>query len=102
MSYPVSNVIVKRCGIVFPQQVSQELKKLASLSKRPQGRLDRSKSAAVNALKGLKFISKTDGGAGWAAVDKKFDSLTAKTNGLLPRSLFCECIGIFDLKIQLS
>ncbi|KAI8544132.1 hypothetical protein RHMOL_Rhmol08G0271900 [Rhododendron molle] len=76
------------------KQVSQELKKLASFSKRPQGRFDRSKSAAVNALKGLKFISKTDGGAGWAAVEKKFDGLTASTNGLLPRSLFCECIGM--------
>ncbi|KAG5537347.1 hypothetical protein RHGRI_024705 [Rhododendron griersonianum] len=76
------------------KQVSQELKKLASFSKRPQGRFDRSKSAAVNALKGLKFISKTDGGAGWAAVEKRFDSLTANTNGLLPRSLFCECIGM--------
>ncbi|KAE9467645.1 hypothetical protein C3L33_00437, partial [Rhododendron williamsianum] len=76
------------------KQVSQELKKLASFSKRPQGRFDRSKSAAVNALKGLKFISKTDGGAGWAAVEKRFDSHTANTNGLLPRSLFCECIGM--------
>ncbi|XP_027125486.1 respiratory burst oxidase homolog protein C-like [Coffea arabica] len=77
------------------RQVSQELKRLASLSKRPQmGKFDRTKSAAAHALKGLKFISKTDGGAGWAAVEKRFDELTDTTNGLLPRSLFCECIGM--------
>lgn len=77
------------------RQVSQELKRLASLSKRPQmGKFDRTKSAAAHALKGLKFISKTDGGAGWAAVEKRFDEHTATTNGLLPRSHFCECIGM--------
>ncbi|KAK3015753.1 hypothetical protein RJ639_007880 [Escallonia herrerae] len=76
------------------RQVSQELKRLASFSKRPQGRFDRTKSAAAHALKSLKFISKTDGGAGWAAVEKRFDSLTEKTNGLLPRPLFGECIGM--------
>jgi respiratory burst oxidase len=78
------------------KQVSQELKKLASISKRAgnNGRFDRSKSAAAHALKGLKFISKTDGGAGWAAVEKRFDNLTANTNGLLPRSQFFECIGM--------
>uniref|UniRef100_A0A5B7AYS8 Uncharacterized protein n=1 Tax=Davidia involucrata TaxID=16924 RepID=A0A5B7AYS8_DAVIN len=50
--------------------------------------------AATHALKGLKFISKTDGGAGWAAVERRFDDLTPSTNGFLPRSLFCECIGM--------
>ncbi|KAL7191578.1 hypothetical protein ACSBR2_023621 [Camellia fascicularis] len=77
------------------RQVSQELKKLASLSKRShQGQFDRNKSAAAHALKGLKFISKTDGGAGWAAVEKRFNNLTSSTNGLLHRSLFGECIGM--------
>ncbi|CAL5373195.1 unnamed protein product [Camellia sinensis] len=77
------------------KQVSQELKKLTSLSKRShQGRFDRNKSAAAHALKGLKFISKTDGGAGWAAVEKRFNNLTSSTNGLLHRSLFGECIGM--------
>lgn len=80
------------------RQVSQELKRLASLTMGPghqghQGKFDRTKSAAAHALKGLKFISKTDGGHGWAAVEKRFDSLTSTTNGLLPRSLFGECIG---------
>lgn len=77
------------------RQVSQELKRLASLTRRPHpaGRFDRTKSAAAHALKGLKFISKTDGAAAWARVEKKFDELTADTNGLLPRSEFGECIG---------
>lgn len=75
------------------RQVSQELKRLASFTKRPQKRYDRSKSGAVHALMGLKFISKADGGAGWAKVESKFDDLSAPTNGLLPRALFWECIG---------
>ena len=75
------------------KQVSQELKRFASFSKKSNqaGRFDRNKSAAAHALKGLKFISKTDGGTGWAAVEKRLDDLTA--GGLLPRSLFGECIG---------
>ncbi|KAL4559838.1 hypothetical protein LXL04_031984 [Taraxacum kok-saghyz] len=77
------------------RQVSEELKRLTSFSKRqPVGRLDRTKSAATYALKGLKFISKNDGGAAWAALEKRFDDLSEKTNGLLPRSLFWECIGM--------
>ncbi|WCJ36382.1 hypothetical protein M5689_017586 [Euphorbia peplus] len=61
--------------------------------------LDRTKSAAAHALKGLKFISKTDGGgAGWAAVEKRFDEITAGSGGLLHRSRFCECIGMKESK----
>ncbi|MFS7951100.1 putative NAD(P)H oxidase (H(2)O(2)-forming) [Helianthus anomalus] len=77
------------------RQVSQELKRLTSFSKRqPMKRLERTKSAAAYALKGLKFISKNDSGAAWAALEKRFDELTGDTNGLLPRSLFGECIGM--------
>ncbi|KAK1407129.1 hypothetical protein QVD17_38740 [Tagetes erecta] len=77
------------------RQVSEELRKLTSYSKRqPVGRFDRTKSAATHALKGLKFISKTDGGAAWVALEKRFDELTSGTAGLLPRSLFGECIGM--------
>ncbi|PIN21180.1 Ferric reductase, NADH/NADPH oxidase [Handroanthus impetiginosus] len=46
------------------------------------------------ALKGLKFTSKTDGAAAWAAVEKKFDELASPADGLLPRFLFRECIGM--------
>ncbi|KAG1370258.1 Respiratory burst oxidase-like protein C [Cocos nucifera] len=56
------------------------------------GRIDRSKSAAAHALKGLKFISKTDGATGWLAVVKRFDELAV--DGALPRSLFGQCIGM--------
>ncbi|VFQ66822.1 unnamed protein product [Cuscuta campestris] len=79
------------------RQVSQELKRLASITMRTHpgaGKIDRNKSAAAQALKGLKFISKTDGGSGWAAVEKRFDQLTASTTGLLPRAKFGECIGM--------
>ncbi|XP_076891948.1 respiratory burst oxidase homolog protein C-like [Bidens hawaiensis] len=80
------------------RQVSEELKRLTSFSKRqPASRLDRTKStvsAAVHALRGLKFINKNDGGAAWTALEKRFDELTAATGGLLPRSLFGECIGM--------
>ncbi|RAL41438.1 hypothetical protein DM860_010232 [Cuscuta australis] len=78
------------------RQVSQELKRLTSVTKRPSpvGRFDRTKSATAHALKGLKFISNTDGGSGWAAVEKRFDELTASTVGLLPKAKFGECIGM--------
>ncbi|WCJ21397.1 hypothetical protein M5689_003553 [Euphorbia peplus] len=81
------------------KQVSQELKRLASLTRRPSAsRFDRTKSAAVHALKGLKFISTTKKDAnssnGWPAVASKFDHLTSSTNALLPSSLFGECIGM--------
>ncbi|XWS37016.1 hypothetical protein CRYUN_Cryun19dG0007400 [Craigia yunnanensis] len=75
------------------RQVGHELKRLTSFSKKPV-RFDRTKSAAVHALKGLKFISKTDGGHGWAAVEKRFDEIAASNNGALSRSRFGECIGM--------
>ncbi|XVF08559.1 hypothetical protein REPUB_Repub07fG0013600 [Reevesia pubescens] len=77
------------------RQVGHELKRLTSFSKsKKPARFDRTKSAAAHALKGLKFISKTDGGHGWAAVEKRFDEITASNNGVLPRSRFGECIGM--------
>ncbi|KAL7616631.1 hypothetical protein Lser_V15G01198 [Lactuca serriola] len=79
------------------RQVSSDLKRLTTFSKpkrQPLSRLDRSKPVATYALKGLKFISKTDGATPWADLEKRFDRLTAATNGLLPRSLFGECIGM--------
>ncbi|XP_048531064.1 respiratory burst oxidase homolog protein B-like [Triticum urartu] len=74
------------------KQVSQELRKIASVKRRPS-RIDRSKSAAAHALKGLKFISKPDG---WPAVEKRFDEL-AENGGLLHRSKFGKCIGMKEL-----
>lgn len=83
------------------RQVSQELKRFTSLTRRPSAstRFDRTKSAAAHALKGLKFIAaKTSGAAGWPAIEKRFDDLTASKNGLLPSSLFGECIGAYITK----
>ncbi|KAM6562685.1 hypothetical protein CsatB_022683 [Cannabis sativa] len=83
--------------------VSQELKRLASNSKRSSSttasrRFNRNKSAAAHALKGLKFIAAKTGGAtasaAWSAVEKRFDQLTANSDGLLHSSLFGECIGM--------
>ncbi|KAK4488914.1 hypothetical protein RD792_004704 [Penstemon davidsonii] len=78
------------------RNASMRIKRLASITLRPQPvkRLDRTKSATVYALKGLKFISKTDGCAAWDGVEKRFNCITATTNGLLPRTRFCECIGM--------
>ncbi|GKA10618.1 respiratory burst oxidase homolog protein C-like protein, partial [Tanacetum coccineum] len=77
------------------KQVSEELRKLTSFSRKPVGgRHDRTKSGAVHALKGLKFIRKANSAATWAALEKRFDELTKDTNGLLPRASFGECIGM--------
>ncbi|KAF0897088.1 hypothetical protein E2562_033638 [Oryza meyeriana var. granulata] len=82
------------------KQVSQELRRIASVNRRAGGgggpRIDRSKSAAAHALKGLKFISRADGGAGWPAVEKRFDELAK--DGLLHRSKFGQCIGMKELE----
>ncbi|KAH8522353.1 hypothetical protein H0E87_003106 [Populus deltoides] len=75
------------------RQVSQELKRFASRRSSTARRFDRTKSAAAHALKGLKFITAKTGN-GWPAVEKRFQELTASTNGLLPCSLFGECIGM--------
>ncbi|EOA17991.1 hypothetical protein CARUB_v10006425mg [Capsella rubella] len=88
----------KRSGRVkrLASDVSNKLKRLKPSvfgESKPTG-LDRSKSTAGRALKGLKFISKTDGDAGWSAVEKRFLKITATTGGLLLRSKFGECIGM--------
>ncbi|KAJ8759373.1 hypothetical protein K2173_006893 [Erythroxylum novogranatense] len=77
------------------RQVSQRFTN--NLSRRHSSaarRFDRTKSAAAHALKGLKFIASTTSGNGWAAVEKRFQNLTASSTGLLPSSLFGECIGM--------
>ncbi|XP_048225571.1 respiratory burst oxidase homolog protein D isoform X2 [Ricinus communis] len=78
--------------------IKQELKRFASLSRRPSAakRFDRTKSAAAHALKGLKFIAAKTGSSanGWSSVEKRFQQLTVNTDGLLHCSLFGECIGM--------
>ncbi|KAJ4907462.1 Respiratory burst oxidase-like protein C [Raphanus sativus] len=97
--------VVKRLA-----SVSHELKRITSVSSssttrkpgRGAAKLDRTKSAAAQALKGLKFISKNDGGAGWSAVEKRFNQITATTGGLLLRTKFGECIGMNSKEFALE
>ncbi|KAI3773505.1 hypothetical protein L1987_48035 [Smallanthus sonchifolius] len=64
-------------------------------SPKPVGRLDRKKADATHDFKGLELNNQNnDSAAVWAVFETRFDKLTKFTNGLLPRSLFGECIGI--------
>ncbi|KAL5724531.1 NAD(P)H oxidase (H2O2-forming) [Ranunculus cassubicifolius] len=76
------------------KQVSQELKRFTSFTNTKK-RFDRTQSAAAHALSGLKFITnKTDAATTWLSIEKRFQDLTASSDGILPRSLFGECIGM--------
>ncbi|XP_048324801.2 respiratory burst oxidase homolog protein B [Ziziphus jujuba] len=72
------------------RQVSQELKRMTSFSKKPQ-KLDRTKSGAALALKGLKFMTKNVGNEGWSEIEKRFHKF-ADADGTLPKSKFGQCI----------
>ncbi|KAB1202200.1 hypothetical protein CJ030_MR8G006581 [Morella rubra] len=72
------------------KQVSQELRRMTS-SKR-FNRVDRTKSGAARALQGLRFMSKNVGTDGWSEVEARFTELAV--NGMLPKSLFGQCIGM--------
>jgi respiratory burst oxidase len=60
-------------------------------------RVDRAKSGAARALKGLKFMTKNVGDRGWDQVAKRFDEL--EVDGKLPKTRFSQCIGMF-IRIQ--
>uniref|UniRef100_A0A1J3IUE9 Respiratory burst oxidase-like protein D n=1 Tax=Noccaea caerulescens TaxID=107243 RepID=A0A1J3IUE9_NOCCA len=75
------------------KNASRELRRV--FSRRPSPavrRFDRTSSAAIHALKGLKFIATKT--AAWPAVDQRFDKLSADSNGLLLSSKFWECLGM--------
>ncbi|XP_042504437.1 respiratory burst oxidase homolog protein B [Macadamia integrifolia] len=72
------------------RQVSQELKRMASL--KTFNKVDRSKSGATRALRGLKFMTKNAGTEAWNEVESRFDELGIE--GKLPRSRFGRCIGL--------
>lgn len=98
-STSLGSLLFRNTSFQIRQVSPQELKHsvLSSTSRRHSSsarRFDRTKSAAAHALKGLKFITtKTDAsGNEWYAIEKRFDDLT--TNGLLPSSMFGECIGM--------
>lgn len=71
------------------RQVSQELKRMTS--SKSFKRVDRTKSGAARALKGLKFMTKNVGSEGWSEIETRFDELAV--DGTLPKSKFAQCIG---------
>jgi len=80
------------------KQVSQELKRMTSSKK--FDRVDRAKSGAARALKGLKFMTKNVGSdRGWSQVEKRFDEL--EVDGKLPKTRFSQCIGILCIIVIL-
>ncbi|XP_078444165.1 riboflavin synthase-like superfamily protein [Wolffia australiana] len=60
--------------------------------RRRRARLDRTRSGALQALKGLRFIKAHD--APWEAVERRFRALAQ--DGLLRRQDFGKCIGMVD------
>lgn len=77
------------------RQVSQELKRITSSN--TFDKVDRSKSGAARALKGLKFMTKNVGTEGWSEVEARFDKLAV--DGLLPKNRFGQCIGTLVIYI---
>lgn len=75
------------------RHVSQELRRMASTSSSSRGfnKMDRSKSGAARALRGMQFMTKKAGTGEWSEVESRFDKLAV--NGALPRSMFGQCIG---------
>ncbi|XAR51110.1 NAD(P)H oxidase [Bertholletia excelsa] len=69
-------------------------------ARRMKAKLDRTRSSAQRALRGLRFISKTTGVSDsnelWKTVESRFESLAK--DGLLCREDFGECIGMVDSK----
>ncbi|KAJ4832374.1 hypothetical protein Tsubulata_022309 [Turnera subulata] len=69
-------------------------------ARKMRARLQRTKSSAQRALKGLRFISKTTGEADsaelWGRVEARFHSLAR--DGFLAREDFGECIGMVNSK----
>ncbi|XP_061352873.1 respiratory burst oxidase homolog protein A-like isoform X1 [Gastrolobium bilobum] len=65
--------------------------------RKQRAQLDRSRSGAKKAIRGLKFISsKSNGVDGWNEVQRNFDSFAK--DGFLYRTDFAQCIGMRDSK----
>ena len=82
------------------QQAVREAALAARERRRAQARLNRSRSGARRALKGLRFISRTTGSSSaaaaaggdlWRRVEERFNALAR--DGLLARDDFGDCIG---------
>ncbi|KAF8089621.1 hypothetical protein N665_0501s0033 [Sinapis alba] len=80
---------------VLRSVVSGKLKTMVKSLSLSSRRLDRSKSGAMFALRGLRFITQNDAvGRGWDEVEKRFDELAVE--GKLPKSKFGHCIGMAE------
>ncbi|KAL0732532.1 hypothetical protein Bca4012_008741 [Brassica carinata] len=80
---------------VLRSVVSGKLKTMVNSLSLSSRRLDRSKSGAMFALRGLRFITQNDAvGRGWDEVEKRFDELAVE--GKLPKSKFGHCIGMAE------
>jgi len=67
--------------------------------RRQRAQLDRTRSGAHKALRGLKFISrKSNGVDAWNEVQSNFDRLS--NDGFLSRADFAQCIGLFLFRIS--
>ncbi|XP_043717316.1 respiratory burst oxidase homolog protein A isoform X2 [Telopea speciosissima] len=64
--------------------------------RRQRAELDRTKSGAQKALRGLRFISNRKGVDGWSQVENNFEKFAK--DGFLQRSDFAQCIGMKDSK----
>lgn len=73
------------------RQVSQELKRMTS--SKGFDKVNRTKSGAAIALRGLKFMSKNIGADGWSYVEKRF--LELAVDGSLPKTRFAQCVGMY-------
>lgn len=93
-----SNVVAKL------KQVGQEFRRLASSSSLVSGsrqnmaQLDRTKSSAAQAIKGLQFVTKNVASEGWPEVERRFNELAV--DGMLLRSRFGKCIGEIAITIR--
>ncbi|WZZ19318.1 hypothetical protein YC2023_112407 [Brassica napus] len=80
---------------VLRSVVSGKLKTMVKSLSLSSRRLDRCKSGAMFALRGLRFITQNDAvGRGWDEVEKRFDELAVE--GKLPKSKFGHCIGMAE------
>uniref|UniRef100_A0A0D9V5C2 FAD-binding FR-type domain-containing protein n=1 Tax=Leersia perrieri TaxID=77586 RepID=A0A0D9V5C2_9ORYZ len=68
----------------------------ARAARRQRAQLDRTRSGAHKALRGLRFISSNKANNAWIEVQANFDRLAR--DGYLSRSDFAECIGMTESK----
>ncbi|TVU35192.1 hypothetical protein EJB05_17069, partial [Eragrostis curvula] len=79
-----------------PQQTGIESALAARAARRQRAALDRTRSGAHKALRGLRFISNNKANNAWMEVQANFDRLAC--DGFLACADFAECIGMTESK----